>query len=117
VARDVHRMGKALTQRRSIKDRKPNRGRVALDSGSILTSVLLLLSEQFLFVVSCSYFTRAFPPFRPSATAAGVLPLILRGRDVVLDLAGRDPHDVDGVADHVGRTAFTFGASGITSLA
>jgi hypothetical protein len=27
-------------------------------------------------------------------------------------LAGRDPHDVDGVADHVAGSALAFGASG-----
>ena len=30
----------------------------------------------------------------------------------VLALLGRAPHDVDGVADHVGRTALAFGTSG-----
>jgi hypothetical protein len=39
-----------------------------------------------------------------------VLPLILRG-SVILDLAGRDPHDVDGVADHVTGAFFAFRSS------
>jgi hypothetical protein len=34
------------------------------------------------------------------------------GRNVLGDLAGRDPHDVDGVADHVAGAALAFGASG-----
>src|SRR6059058_2905528 len=51
-------------------------------------------------------------PRLPAHTAkrhgGGVLAVI---GDLVLDLAGRDPHDVDGVADHVAGAALAFGAS------
>jgi hypothetical protein len=77
-----------------------------------LTSVLLLLSEQFLSLFLAHTFSPRLSALPAERHGGGVLPLILGGRDVVLDLAGRDPHDVDGVADHVGRTAFTFGALG-----
>jgi hypothetical protein len=64
-----------------------------------------------------------FPPagrysFRPRLAAlpaerngGRVLLLMLGGRHVVGNVAGRDPHDVDGVADRVARTALAFGAS------
>jgi hypothetical protein len=46
------------------------------------------------------------------ATAAGILALALRGRDIVRDLPRRDLGDHDGAGVHVGGTALTFGASG-----
>src|SRR5258705_13391629 len=54
---------------------------------------------------------RAFPPLRPSATAAGSLPSSSGGGTSSV-VAGRDPHDVGGVADHVGGGGHAFGDSG-----
>jgi hypothetical protein len=54
-------------------------------------------------------FARAFPPIRPSATAAAVLAVL--GSDV-LNLACRDPHDMDRVADYIGGAFFALRASG-----
>jgi hypothetical protein len=34
------------------------------------------------------------------------------GRHFVFNLPDRDPHDMDGFADHVGGAALAFGASG-----
>jgi hypothetical protein len=47
------------------------------------------------------------------ATAAGILALALRGRDIVRDLPRRDIGDHDGAGVHVGGTPLTFGASGL----
>jgi hypothetical protein len=44
----------------------------------------------------------------PKRYGGGVLAVI---GDRVLDLAGRDPHDVNSVADHVAGSALAFGAS------
>src|SRR5882672_9028583 len=52
---------------------------------------------------------RAFPPLRPSVTAAGSCPSI-RWR-LFADLAGGNPHDMDRVDDHIGGTFFAFRAS------
>jgi hypothetical protein len=46
------------------------------------------------------------------ATAAGILALALRGRDIVRDLPRRDLGDHDGAGVHVGGTALTFGPRG-----
>jgi hypothetical protein len=59
---------------------------------------------------------RASPPLRLSATAAGSFPSDFGGRHVIGNLAGRDPHDVDGVADHVGGTALAFWGRGLGAL-
>src|SRR6266498_506647 len=48
----------------------------------------------------------------PECHGSRVLALVLGGRQVIGDLVGRDPHEVDGVADHVGGTALAFGTSG-----
>jgi hypothetical protein len=60
---------------------------------------------------------RHFFRSRPSTQSAqldggGRFALVFGGRHIIGDLAGRKPHDVDGVADYVGGAALAFGASG-----
>jgi len=51
---------------------------------------------------------RAFPPLLPSSAAA----LLARfGFEFLGFFAGRDPHDLDGVADHVGGALLTSGSA------
>src|SRR5215471_20881840 len=52
-------------------------------------------------------------PAHPAKRYSGSILAVIGDR--VLDLAGRDPHDVDRVADHVAGAALAFGASGHTS--
>ena len=53
---------------------------------------------------------RALPPILPSSWAALFLPS--SARKDFLNLPRRDPHDVDGIADHVRGALLAFGASG-----
>ena len=63
------------------------------------------LCTAFWGQLSCSHRTAL------EATLSGVL-FALRCRSIFLSLPRRDPHNVDGVADHVGGALLAFGASG-----
>src|SRR5215813_844858 len=52
-------------------------------------------------------------PAHPAKRYSGSILAVIGDR--VLDLDGRDPHDVGRVADHVAGAALAFGASGHTS--
>jgi Enoyl-CoA hydratase/isomerase len=54
----------------------------------------------------------ARPPRRPSSTAAGFLSTALWRQIVFFYFSSRNPHDMNGVTDHVGGAALTVGASG-----
>jgi hypothetical protein len=49
--------------------------------------------------------------FSPKGNGGWILSLRLGCRHILGNLAGRDPHDVYGVADHVAGATLTFGAS------
>jgi hypothetical protein len=51
-------------------------------------------------------------PYRPSCRVLGRFVLTVIGEEGFFNLPRRDPHDVDGVADHVRGSALAFGASG-----
>jgi hypothetical protein len=50
-------------------------------------------------------------PAHPAQFLGGLVLAVVSG-ELFFDLAGRQPHDVDGVADHVAGAALAFGASG-----
>src|ERR1700732_2119400 len=57
-------------------------------------------------------FGSRLPAVASKRHGGGVLPLSLGGWDVLVNLADRQPHDVNGVADYVAGAALTFRASG-----